>query len=188
MPAEIEVIDVPETARAALAPVRSSILAALREPSSAAMLAAQLGLPRQKVNYHLRALEEAGLAVVHGERRWGGLTERLLVASAASYVISPAALGLAARDPAALPDRLSAAYLVAVAARAVSDVGALLRRRSEPPTLTIDTEVSFASAAARAAFADELARAVTTLAVKYHTQDGSPHRLAVLAYPSPEAR
>jgi len=38
-----------------------------------------------KVNYHLHALEGHGLVRLAQERKWGGLTERLLVATAASY-------------------------------------------------------------------------------------------------------
>src|SRR6478672_113920 len=90
---DVEVIADPAAAVSALDPIRSRLLAELAEPASAATLAARLGIARQKVNYHLRALEAHGLAKVAGERRWGGLTERLLVATASSYVVSPGALG-----------------------------------------------------------------------------------------------
>lgn len=92
----------------ALDPIKSSILAALMTPGSAASLASRVRLTRQKVNYHLRALEEHGLVVPVEERQWGGLVERLVVASAASYVVSPAALGALAADPARHRDHLSA--------------------------------------------------------------------------------
>src|SRR5918998_1309960 len=96
----VEVIEDPAAAAVALEPARSRLLWKLAEPASAATLAARLGIARQKVNYHLRALESHGLVKVAEERRWGGLTERLLVASAAAYVVSPTALGAAAGDPA----------------------------------------------------------------------------------------
>jgi predicted ArsR family transcriptional regulator len=108
---DLDVIDDPAAAAAALDPVRARLLAALTEPGSAATLAAQTGLSRQKVNYHLRALETHQLVRQVGERRWGGLTERLFAATAASYVISPGALGEAASDPARASDRMSARYL-----------------------------------------------------------------------------
>src|ERR671915_841338 len=110
---DVEVIEDPAAAAVALAPVRARLLAELAEPASAATLAARVGLARQKVNYHLRTLEAHGLVEVAGKRRWGGLTERLLVATAASYVVSPGALGDAAVDPGRARDRLSAQYLVA---------------------------------------------------------------------------
>jgi len=44
----------------------------------------------------------------------------------------------------------------------------------------------FAGAAARAAFADELTRAVTALVATHHVAGGSPHRLVVAAHPIPK--
>src|SRR5882672_7233580 len=105
---DIQVIDDPAAATAALEPTRSRLLAELAAPASAATLATRVGLTRQKVNYHLHALEEHGLVQLAEKRKWGGLTERLLVASAASYVVSPSAMGLAAADPDREVDRLSA--------------------------------------------------------------------------------
>lgn len=188
----VEVIDDPAAAAVALDPVRSRLLSELSEPASAATLAARLGIPRQKVNYHLRALEAHGLVRVAETRRWGGLTERLLVASAAAYLVSPSALGPAALEPGRDADRLSASYLIALAARVVREVSALLRRSEELdrrlPTLSIDAEIRFRSAAERAAFSRELADAVTGLVSRYHdaaAPGGRPHRLLVLAHPLP---
>jgi DNA-binding transcriptional ArsR family regulator len=187
---DVEVIEDPAAATVALDPVRSRLLAELAEPASAATLAARLGLARQKVNYHLRALEEHGLVQVAEKRQWGGLTERLLVASAASYMVSPGAMGPVAVDPGRDADRLSASYLIALAARIVREVSALMRRAREVdkrlPTLSVDTEIRFRSAADRAAFSDELTKAVMTLVSRYHDESaagGRPHRLVVVAHP-----
>jgi DNA-binding transcriptional ArsR family regulator len=192
---DVEVIDEPAAAVVALDPVRARLLAELAEPGSAAALANRLGLPRQKVNYHLRTLEEHGLVRLAEERRWGGLTERLLVATATSYVVSPAALGEAATDPAKSQDRLSARYLIALAARMVREVGLLVRRaesgRQRLATLALDSEISFRSAAERAAFTEELTAAVTRLVARYHdaSAPGSrPHRLVVAAHPVPDPK
>src|SRR5262245_1091621 len=114
---DVEVIDDPSAAVVALDPVRAKLLAELTEPQSASTLAPRVGISRQKVNYHLRTLEAHGLVREVGRRRWGGLTERRLIASAASYVVSPAALGNAASDPDRALDRLSAGYLMALGAR-----------------------------------------------------------------------
>ena len=186
---EVDVIEDPGAAAVALDPLRARILAELREPASAAELAGRVGLPRQKVNYHVRSLEARGLVAAAGERRHGGLTERLLVATAASYVVSPAALGRSAPDPARIADRLSARYLVALAARLVREVGALARRSGQDDrlaTLAIDSEIGFASPAERARFARELTGAVTQLAAKYHHHGGRPHRLVVAVHPTPK--
>ncbi|HSO00447.1 MAG TPA: helix-turn-helix domain-containing protein [Candidatus Nanopelagicales bacterium] len=189
---DVEVIDDPAVATVALEPVRSRLLAELAEPASAATLAARLGMARQKVNYHLRALEAHRLVRVAEERRWGGLTERLLVATAASYVVSPSALGPVAVDPGRSADRLSASYLIALGARVVREVSDCLRRSREAgkrlATLSMDAEIRFRSAEDRAAFSQELARAVTTLVARYHDESapgGRTHRLVVIAHPVP---
>ena len=52
----------------ALDPIRASILDALTEPGSAATVAAAVGSTRQKVNYHLKALEAHGLVELAEER------------------------------------------------------------------------------------------------------------------------
>ena len=170
----VEVIDDPAAAVVALDPARSRLLSELAEPASAATLAGRLGIARQKINYHLRTLEEHHLVRVAEERTWGGLTERLMVATASSYVVSPVAMGAVAADPGRSMDRLSASYLIALAARIVREVKALLGRSEELdkrlPTLSVDTVIRFRSAADRAAFSRELAGAVAGLAARYHDQ------------------
>ena len=190
---DIHVIDDPAAATAALGPMRSLLLSELAAPASAATLATRVGLGRQKVNYHLRALEAHGLVRLAQERKWGGLTERLLVATAASYVVSPRAMGPVAVDPSRDVDRMSAGYLIALGARMVREVGDLVRRASESgkrlATLSVDTEVRFRSPADRAAFSRELTEAVANLVAKYHDASapgGRAHRLVVVAHPLPQ--
>src|SRR5262245_51311938 len=168
---DIEVIDDPAAATVALEPVRSRLLSELAAPASAATLATRVGLTRQKVNYHLNALEGHGLVRLAQERKWGGLTERLLVASASSYVVSPSALGPVGVDPNRELDRLSASYLIALGARVVREVGDLVRRAKEAgkrlATLSVDTEVRFRSPTERAAFSHELTEDIAKLVSKY---------------------
>ncbi|MGH9038519.1 MAG: ArsR/SmtB family transcription factor [Acidimicrobiia bacterium] len=187
---DVEVIEDPAAAAVALDPVRTRLLAELAEPGSAATLSARVGIARQKVNYHLRALEAHGLVELAEERKWGGITERVLQATAASYVVSPAALAASGADPDQTADRLSARYLVALAGRVVREVGSLARRAEAAgkrlPTMAIDTEIRFRSAEDRAAFADDLTNAVIDLAARYHHDGGRPYRLVVAAHPKPE--
>jgi DNA-binding transcriptional ArsR family regulator len=192
---DVAVIEDPAAAEVSLDPVRARLLAELAEPSSATMLAAKVGLPRQKVNYHVKALERHGLVELVEERRKGNVTERVLRATAASYVISPAALAAVQPDPARSPDRLSALWLLAVAARLVRDVGALItgaaQARKRVATFAMDGEVRFASAADRAAFAEELSSTVAGLVAKYHDESaerGRDHRLIVAIHPSVKTR
>jgi len=189
---DLEVIHDPAAAVVALDPIRARLLAELAQPGSAASLAIRVGLPRQKVNYHLRALETHGLVRAVEERRWGGIVERRVVATAASYIVSPAALGHAASDPARASDRLSAHYLIALAARVVREVGELLRGSREQgkhlATLALDTEVRFRNPADRAAFTAQLTESISTLVARYHdaaAPGGRAHRLILVAHPSP---
>ena len=189
---DLEVIEDPAAATVALEPTRNRLLSELTQPASAASLATRVGLTRQKVNYHLRALEAHGLVRLAEERMWGGLTERLLVASASSYVVSPSAMGRVAADPNREIDRLSASYLIALGARVVREVSDLARRARETgkrlATLAVDTEVRFRSAADRAAFSKELTVALTKLVAKYHDESapgGRAHRLVLMAHPLP---
>jgi DNA-binding transcriptional ArsR family regulator len=189
---ELEVIETPVVAAMLLDPIKRRLLAELTTPASAAALAQRVGLARQKVNYHLRALEECKLVEPADSRRWGGITERRMVATAASYVVSPVTLGSIAADPARNGDRLSASYLIALAARIVREVGDLWRRARESDkrlaTLSIDTIIRFRSPEDRAAFTNDLANAVSGLVARYHDEQaegGRPHRLVLAAYPAP---
>lgn len=189
---DVEVIENHAAATVALEPVRSRLLWELSKPASAATLAGRLGIARQKINYHLRALEAHGLVKIAEKRRWGGLTERLLVATATSYIVSPKALGRVATDPLRSTDRLSASYLIALAGRVVREVGRLVNKARETgkrlATLSVDTEIRFRSAAERAAFSEELVSTITNLVSRYHDASvlgGRSHRLVIVAHPLP---
>jgi len=188
---EIDVVEASETVAAMLEPTRLRLLQELADPGSGAELARRLELPRQRVNYHLRELEKAGLVELVQERRRGNCTERVVRATARSYVIGPAALGRLAADPDSIRDRWSWSYLVAVAARAIREL-AVLRKRADRAgkklaTLTLDTEIRFADAEAQRAFARDLGDAVTRLVTRYHdesSRNGRRYRLVATSYPT----
>lgn len=186
---DLVVIDDAAVAVAMLDPFRRQVLTALAEPGSASSLASDLGHPRQKVNYHLRTLEDHGLVALLEERPRRGMTERIVQASARSYVISPDVLGEIAADP-QRTDQLSARYILAAASRTIREVASMLQKADiagkQLPTLTIDTEICFASARDRKAFTEELAGAVGALVAKYHDdRSGRWHRLLVASHPRP---
>ena len=183
-------IEDPRAASVALDPIRSQLLAELAaEPASAAMVAARVGLSRQKTNYHLRTLEEHGLLELAEVRMRGGIAERVLRTTAATFVVSPAAIAESGARPEEVRDHLSARYLVALAGRVVREVGALARTVEASgrrlPTFSVDTEIRFRSAEDRAAFADELTATLLDLAARYHHDDGRPYRLVVASHPTP---
>lgn len=189
---DLDVIDDPGAAITALDPVRARILRHLAEPGSATTLGGELGLSRQKVNYHLRALESAGLVELIEERPRRGLTERVLQAKARSYLVAPDVVDEHSTDPSRV-DRLSSRYLLALAARLTREVVDLSRRAERAgktlPTLAIDTDIRFRNAQERAEFTAELAASVRDLAARYHDETaprGRWHRLLVAAHPHPE--
>lgn len=190
--ASLQVVDDPDRASALLQPIRLRLVEHLSEPDSAAGLARKLGWPRQRLNYHLRALERAGFIEFVEERRKGNCVERIVRATARSYVISPDALGsLGATAPDAR-DRFSASYLIAVAARAIRELAGLRSRAAAASkrlaTFTLQADVRFARAADRQAFVEELAHEIARLTTKYHDEQsggGRRFRLFVGAYPAP---
>jgi DNA-binding transcriptional ArsR family regulator len=185
---EVRVLADPGAVEVALDPIRASILDALAEPGSATTVAAAIGSTRQKVNYHLKALEAHGLVEPAEERAWGGITERFLRRTARHLVVAPDVLQSTTVDPSEVADRLSAAYLIAVNARTVSEVGAIAASAAPGtrlPTLTVDTVIGFRSPEDRAAFATDLQSAIAAVVARYHHDDGRPHRLTVSSYPRP---
>lgn len=187
----LEVVREPETAAALLDPTRQRLLAHLGEPDSAAGLARKLRLPRQRLNYHLHVLERAGLVELVEERRKGNCLERVVRATARAFVISPEALGALGLSAEAARDRFSTAYLITAAGRAIRDVASLEARARRDgkriATFTMDADVRFASAEARAAFAEELGDAVARLAAKYHDErapGGRPFRILAAIHPT----
>lgn len=176
---------------AILPPLRRRLLQSLEIPDSAAGLARRLGLPRQKVNYHLRELERAGCVECVGTRRRRGCTERRLQATARAFVLSPAFLGELGADPGRIRDRFSSAYLITAASRLVRDIGTLRERAAavDRPltTLTMETEIAFSSPAALREFADELAGAVARIAAKHQSASaasGRSYRVVLGAHPT----
>ena len=171
---EIAVISDSAAAESSLDPVRAQLLRELAVRASASMLSARMGIPRQRLNYHIRALEKHGLISLVEERKRGNMTERLYQATAEAYVISPSALPDLQPDPRRHPETLSAQWLLAVSARLVRDVGALIaaaaKQGRQVATFALDGEIRFATAGDRARFATELTDAVATLTSKYHDE------------------
>jgi DNA-binding transcriptional ArsR family regulator len=153
-------LDVPDTVRLVLSPIRQQLLARLSQPGSATTLASELTMGRQRINYHLRALETAGLVSLVEERQKRGCVERVLVARARAFVVDPGvvtghdpkdAAGRRASDGHSAPlraraasadatvtrgspgrqDRFAASHLIATASGIVCDVTRMQGRAAE---------------------------------------------------------
>jgi DNA-binding transcriptional ArsR family regulator len=194
MPADCLIVESTDRAAVLMDPVRLQILALLRHPESAASVARALNLPRQRVGYHIRALQKANFLRSVGERRNRNCVEHLLEASADFYIISPSALGPAGappNDPATVRDRFSSASLLASATRTIAAV-ATLRERAESagrplPTLSLTAAIRFASPEDQRAFADELMDSFAALVARYHDDQsprGRPFRVTITGHPA----
>lgn len=192
-PPDLALIDDPARAVIALHPIRRRLLEALVEPDSATGLARQLQLPRQKVNYHLRELEGAGLVEATGEtRKRRGCQERIVRAVSTAYLIDPSAIGLAnTPDPESFRDRFSSSYLIALAAQAIRDLAVLRKRAASVgkklPTFSMHADVRFASPKAQHAFAEDLAECVAQCIARHHddsSPEGREFRFILGSYPT----
>lgn len=184
--------DAPRAATLVEHPLRLAVLREAGEPRSATEIAARIGETRQKVNYHLGKLRDGGFVIPAGTRPARGLEERLYVATARRYLLSPAVLADLAPSPREVTDRLSADYLLALAARSQEELGRVTEEAAAAgqrvATLSIDADVHFATPGARTAFTEELHDAVLRLVARHSepgVADARPYRLVVGAYPVP---
>lgn len=182
-------LDEPETVRRALSPIRRQLLARLREPASATQLAAALELPRQRVNYHLRALEDAGLVELVEERPRRGFVERILRTKPGALVVDPTVIDGAFTH---IHDQYAAEHLVNVAAATVRDVARMQAASAEQGkrllTFTIEADVRFGQPGDVHAFTDELAAAVRDVVARFDTAGGRPYRMVAGGHPAAEQR
>ena len=186
----VDVISAPERLAAVLSPIRRQLLASLAEPDSASGLARRLGIPRQKINYHLRELERAGFVELHEKHQRRGCVERQVKVTSRALVISNEFLEGLAADPESIRDKFSSAYLIAAASRVVRDVSVLRERAKSVEqhlaTLAIETEISFASPADLKAFSTELADQIARLSLKYNrdrSPSSRPFRIVIGSHP-----
>ena len=193
MTVAVDVVEDTRRAQVLLQEVRLELLEHLAEPASAAALARRLGLPRQRLNYHLRELETHRLIELVEEKKKGTVTERIYRRTADGYAISTAALKRLGATPAMTPDRFSSAFQIALASRAIQEL-AQLRAGADAagqplPTFAMEVDVRFASADRRNEFAEELSATIADLVRKYHddtAEDGRVFRFWLGAYPRPK--
>lgn len=189
----VQLLEEPERIRAALSPVRRQLLVLLREPMSATELAAKIGTTRQRLGYHLNALESAGLIEVVDERQRRGFVERVYKATANDFVIDPSAMaGHEASDDAQAQDRYAAEHLISASSETVREVtrmqAAAEGEGKRLLTFTIEVDVNLATPADLERFADALADSVATTAARFSQKGGRRYRVLLGAHPAPKTR
>jgi DNA-binding transcriptional ArsR family regulator len=173
-------------------PVRRRILQRLDSPRSATAVARELGLPRQRVGYHMRQLEKHGFVEILREERRRGCVERVMRRTSESIVLAPDSLTDDKFHTAHVRDRFSSLYLVALASqmlREVTDAQASATSEDKMlPTFSLQVDVRLATQQDKNAFAEELGREIARLAIKYHqpqSRGGRSFRVVVGSYPAP---
>jgi DNA-binding transcriptional ArsR family regulator len=179
-----------EALKALSHPARVALLERLREPASAAEAARQLGEPRQRVNYHLKTLEEAGLVEKVGTRRRGNFVESLYRAAARAFVVAPEIAWGDPRRMRALRRDRSLETLVETGSQLQRDAVALLDRAAfddEPiASATVSAEMRFAGPDDRAAFMRAYLASTRALIDKYDNADGERYRVVLAVHPKIE--
>lgn len=197
-PAPLEAVREPSRAAVLLTPLRLKILDRAREARSASDIADELGLPRQRVNYHVKELARAGFLRRAGRVRRRNFYEQRYRASARSYLLAPEVLGPVAAGLSAPEDRASAAYLLAATARLQHDLcraaGQAAAQDKRLATLTLEADLRFETPAQRDRFTRTLRDAVAEVIARHAspTVDGGggpgpgrPYRLVLGCHPVP---
>jgi DNA-binding transcriptional ArsR family regulator len=172
-----------DQAEALLRPGRIEILRQLAAPSSCTDVASRTGQAPQKVYYHVKRMEQAGLVDRVGERQVRGITEGIYQASGASYWLAPALVGAIGERRA--QDEMSLGFLLSLSEQMQSDLARLARGTGERPSLGMSGEVRLAPGQ-RQEFLAELRDAVEGLLAKYGGGEGAPFRIAFACYPTEE--
>jgi DNA-binding transcriptional ArsR family regulator len=190
MESRARTITEPAAVEALAHPIRRRVLEALRSPDSAAAVARAIGLPRQKVNYHLKELARAKLVQAAGERRKGQFIEKLYEAVAGTFVVSPQLAWDDEKRQGALRDQISLRRLVGLGAQLQQDASGLLDRAAfdgeEIPSASVEAAVRFADEQARRGFMEEYLEALGPLLTKYGARRGREFRVSLAVYPDPE--
>jgi DNA-binding transcriptional ArsR family regulator len=197
-PSDLLTIASVRQATALLNPLRLRLMVLSREPVSACELARRLGLPRQRVNYHVRALERAGLLRPAGRQRKRNMIEQRYVAVARAFALSPTILGALAADWREIGDTASADYLLALTEQVRGDVEQVVAEAGgkRTATLSLKAQFRFESPAQRAEFASAIREAVVNAIARHSWPNrlengrpgrGSPYRLVLACYPAPAA-
>ncbi|MCZ8520772.1 MULTISPECIES: ArsR/SmtB family transcription factor [Paenibacillus] len=184
-------IESPEQAMVLLNPLRAEIAARLAEPGSAAEVARAIGEAPQRINYHLKALEKAGLVRRIGSRQVRNLVEVLYQSIARTFVLSER-LGMKPETVRKLKDQGSLAHLIGTADRIKQDALLLMEQSDEGeeiPSATLQFQVELATPERRQAFVEEYARLVQELTGKYGgSGESGAYQVVVAVYPEAPGR
>ena len=169
-----------EQAEALLRPGRIEILRQLAAPASCTDVASRLGQAPQKVYYHVKRMESAGLVDQVAHRQVRGITEGIYQASGASYWLAPALVGAIGQRRA--QDEMSLGFLLSLSEQMQADLARLAGQAGERPSLGMSGEIRL-QPERRHEFLADLRAAIESLMTRYGGAEGAPFRIAFACYP-----
>ncbi len=193
MPQDVLYIESVQRAGVMLKPLRIELLRLMDRPRTCPELAELCGETPQKIYYHVKELERAGLVERCGERQVRGALEGFYQARARSYWLAPT-LVRRLGGVRAVRDQTSLAVLCQHAERMLEDAGRLSAAATDAhvPSLSLAAEIELPSPARRGAFLKELGETFERLARKYGASEQSAprtspdtFRLTLACYPRP---
>lgn len=167
-------------AEALLKPQRIDVLRQLGEPRSCTEVALKLDQTPQRIYYHVKRLQEAGLVSRVDERRVRGIHEGIYQANARSYWLSPRLVGRIGGR--AGRDALSLGHLLDLVEEVQSDVAVLKSDEAEAPSIGISGDIRI-KPERRQEFLDDLTSTLQELFSRYGGAEGQPFKLVVACYP-----
>lgn len=166
-------IETVEQATALLKPQRVELLKRLDEPRTCPELAGFFGQTPQKIYYHIKELEKAGLVVKTDERRVRGVVEGYYQAKARSYWLAPHLVGRLGGERSA-KNQASLRFLLTLAEEIHDDVGRLankIEENQDVPSLALSAHLHLPNGQRRAEFLQEVQTFFQDLAHKYGLPD-----------------
>jgi DNA-binding transcriptional ArsR family regulator len=156
-----------EQAATVLKPRRLEILKHLGEPHSCLELAEFLQDTPQKMYYHIKALEQAGLIAKVSERRVRSMVEGFYQAKAKSYWLSTGLIGRLGVQPRS-QSQTSLDFLLFLAEQLQGEVGHLAQSQgSSAPSLGLSAQIELRNPQESHAFLQDLQQSIQALVQKY---------------------
>jgi DNA-binding transcriptional ArsR family regulator len=162
-------IEAVEQAATLLHPLRMDLLQRMDEPRTCPELAEIFDTTPQKIYYHVKALQNAGLIEKVEERRVRGAVEGYYQAKARSYWLAPHLVGQIGGGRAA-QDQTSLRFLLNLAEEVHDDIGRLGQKSeagSNVPSLGMSAHIYLPDGERRAEFLNDVQETFQALATKY---------------------
>jgi hypothetical protein len=176
-----------------LTPFRIDLLKHLVEPHTCPELAVAFEMSVQKIYYHVKALEKAGLIDKVEENRVRGIAEGVYQAKARAYWLAPKLVGQIGGKSTA-QDQTSLRFLLTLAEEIHDDIGHLGQQSESGvnvPSLGLSAHIYLPDSERRAAFLNDVQSVFQELARKYGIPGdesdkelvGKAFRLILACYP-----